>query len=77
MNSRRPEIGDEENTSFELLDTVLEDLKPGLAYGEETLLAKAQELIMKGVHHRFPRCDRMDIPQRSLAERLRDAPKGG
>ena len=77
MNSKRSEIGDEENTSFELPGAVLEDLKPGLVYGEETLLAKAQELIMEGVHHRFPRRDRMDIPQRSLAERLREAAKGG
>ena len=71
MNSKRSEIGDEKNTLFEVPDPVFENLKPGLAYGEEKHGDAAEG------HDRFPRCDRKDIPQGSLAERIRKAPKGG
>jgi hypothetical protein len=72
MNSKRSEIGDEENTSFELRDSVLEDLKPGIDYSEEK-----REHATEGHHDRFPRRDKKDVPQASLAERIRKEPKGG
>jgi hypothetical protein len=78
MTSKRSEIGDEENTSFELRGSVLEDLKPGLV-DEEVNPGDATEghAHEAEVDHRFPRRDRKDIPQGSLAERLRKAEKGG
>jgi len=78
MTSKGSEIGDEENTSFELPDSILEDLKPGLSY-EEASHGDATEEHSHGaeVDQRFPRRDRKDIPQESLAERLRKAMKGG
>jgi hypothetical protein len=78
MNSTRLEIGDEDNRSFVLPESVLENLKPGLLYGEEKL-GNAAEGHVHGaeVHHRFPRSERKAIPQGSLAERIRKAAQGG
>lgn len=70
MRSKRSNIGDDENTSFEVPE-VLEELKPGLDDREET--GEAAE----GHHSRFPRGDRKEIPQESLAARVRKAQKGG
>lgn len=67
---------DEENTSFEFLDEVLEDLKPGFADGDEKH-GDETEGHVHGEAKRFPRCDSKDIPRESLAERIRKATRGG
>jgi hypothetical protein len=71
MNPKRPKTGDEENTSFEL---ALEDLKPGVADSEEK---PGDTTKGNRDHDRFPRRDKKDIPQESLANRIRGAAKGG
>ena len=70
MNSKRSEIGDERNASFELPDSVLEDLRPGIDYREGK-----KEHTTEG-HHRLPRRDKKDVPQASLSERIRKAQRG-
>ncbi len=70
MNSKRQEIGDERNASFEL--PALDDLKPGIEFGEQKRGDAAG-----GEDHRRPRREKKDIPQESLAERIRRARKGG
>ncbi len=72
MNSKRSEIGDDDNTSFELPDSSLEDLKPGFDHREEK-----REETAEGHHDRFPRRDKKEIPREPLAERIRKARKGG
>jgi len=70
MNSKRQEIGDERNASFEL--PALEDLKPGIEFRGEKRGAAAE-----GEDHRRPPREKKDIPQESLAERIRRARRGG
>lgn len=77
MNTRNPERGDEENTSFELSESALEHVRPGATYGDETADARAGEAQGTEGHHRLPRRDRKDVPQESLAARIRKASKGG
>jgi hypothetical protein len=71
VNSKRAEIGDDRNASFELSDSRLEDLKPGIVYGGEK-----RESTAEG-QHRFPRRDKKDIPQESLRARIGKALKEG
>ena len=70
MNSKRSEVRDEKNTSFELPDSVLEDLRPGIDYREGK-----EEHTTEG-HHRLLRRDKKNVPQASLAERIRKAQRG-
>ncbi len=72
MNTKSTEIGDERNRSFESPDLKQEELKPGFKPADQ------QPQAAPGDHHRFPhRRDKKDVPQESLAERIRKAQKGG
>ena len=78
MRTKDPERGDEENSSFELSESALENIKPGATYGDEPgAEARAGQVHGTEGHHRLPRRDRKDIPQESLAARIRKASKGG
>lgn len=78
MPIKDPEMGDEGNSSFDLPESALENIKPGANYGDETGRdAKAGEAHGAEGHHRLPRRDKKDIPQESLAARIRRASKGG
>lgn len=69
MKSKRLETHDERDTSFELPDSFFEGLKPGF----EPAGKRSKEAALEG-HHRFPRIsERKDVPQTSLAERIRKA----
>lgn len=74
MNSKKTDSDDDRNRSFDLPE--LEKLKPGLLYeggsGEGQAPAHGVE-----THHRLTRRDRKDIPQTSLAERIRKVQKEG
>jgi hypothetical protein len=64
MNRRRPEVGDQENASFETLDSDLHHVKSGFDSGEEPEKREGA--------HRFPRrSNEEDVPKESLADRLR------
>jgi hypothetical protein len=78
MRSRKPEPGDERNSSFEVPASVLEDLKPGLVYGEEKTggAAKSNAPAVEDSHRR-ERHERKDIPTEPLAKRIRKTQKGG
>ncbi|MCA1634475.1 MAG: hypothetical protein LC802_12465 [Acidobacteria bacterium] len=76
MRLKGSENGDEGNSSFELPDSVLEDLKPGVEHGEDDDDATDNHAHQTEVHHRFRRRDKTDIPQESLAERIRKAAEG-
>ena len=78
MRSRKSEVGDERNSSFEVPDSVLENLKPGLVYGEEKT-GGARQSHAHGAEdsHRRERHERKDIPNETLAERIRKTRKGG
>ena len=76
MNSKKSTVGDESNTLFGV-PGVVEDAKPGFAYSEQKRDDPADaDARGKRAHHRFPRRDRKDIPQESLAARLRKTMKG-
>jgi hypothetical protein len=78
MRTKNPERGDEENSSFELSESALESIKPGAIYGDEASgEAKAGQVHGTEGHHRLARSDRKDVPQESLAARVRKASKGG
>lgn len=78
MHSRKPERGDEENNSFELSESVLEQIKPGSTYGDEKGGGTgATHAPGTEGHHRLTPRQRKDIPQESLAARIRKASKGG
>ncbi len=70
MNSKKS--GDDDNASFEVSGSLLEDRNPGLDDREEK-----REDAAEGHHDRFPRRHQKDIPKGSLAERIRKAKKGG
>ena len=74
MNSKKTDSDDDRNRSFDLPDAALEKLKPGLLYegvpGEGEAPAHGVE-----THHRLSRRDRKDIPQTSLADRIRKVQK--
>jgi hypothetical protein len=70
MDPNRPEVGDERNTRFELPES-RRDVTPGFDSDEEP------SAVSEG-HYRFPRRRREeDIPQQSLAERIRSDRQGG
>jgi hypothetical protein len=72
MSAKNTDPDDERNRSFDLPDAALEKLKPGVVYegvpGEGQPPAHGVE-----THHRLSRRDRKDIPETSLAERIRKA----
>jgi hypothetical protein len=69
MKSKRLEINDERDISFELPDSYFEDLKPGFRPAE-----KKRKTVAPEGHHRFPRIsERKNVPQTPLAERIRKA----
>ena len=78
MRSRKPQLGDERNSSFEVPASVLEDLKPGLVYGEEKTggAGKSHAPGVEDSHRREPH-GRKDIPTEPLAKRIRKPQKGG
>ena len=70
MDANRSEVGDEKNTSFELPD-FRKEVTSGFDPGEEP------SEVSEG-HDRFPqRLKQEDIPQESLAERIRRDRQGG
>ena len=78
MQPKRWQRGDEENTSFEMSESALESTRPGLTYGDEQdPHSNADQGPEAAGHHRFPHRERKDIPQESLAARIRKATKGG
>lgn len=71
MNPKRLEVSDEANTSFAPQGPNVTDIKVGF-YDDEQ-----KDEASEG-HHRFPRRkSKAEIPQESLAERLRAAHQGG
>ncbi len=74
MNSKKLEIGDDRNTLFELSEPVFEKLKPGVVYGEKE--GRKKSAAHDDTSDRCPPCHQKDIPQVSLAERIRKGPKG-
>jgi hypothetical protein len=66
MSRRRGRSRDEDNRSFSTTPEVEEDNKPGMVPADK----RAAE-VTEG-HHRRPPRDK-DVPQESLAKRLRDA----
>jgi len=71
MNRKTPPVSDEENTSF--VPQSLANATAGFDAGEQ----QAQEGEASKGHHRFPRRkSRDEIPQESLAERLRAKRQG-
>jgi hypothetical protein len=71
MNTKNTESNDARNRSFESPELRLEDHKPGFKPAE-------QQQATAGGDHRFPRRrEKKDVPQESLAERIRRASKGG
>jgi len=78
MQPKNREHSDEENTPFEASESVLESIKPGVTYGDEHgSHSKPDQGPDAADHHRFPRRERKEIPQESLAARIRKATKGG
>jgi hypothetical protein len=78
MPIRDVDSGDEGNGSFELPELALENTKPGMTYEDEAARkAKPAEGPGEEGSDRFPRRQRTDIPQESLAARIRKASKGG
>lgn len=77
MNRNRTEHSDEENSSFGRSEVALEKIKPGLKYGVERdrTTGAAHADSEEGNHRRHHR-EEKDIPQGSLAERIRKATKG-
>jgi hypothetical protein len=75
MNTHRTDEDDDENTSFEV-ESPLEELKPGFVYGDEAGRTARRTSEDAEGHHRVPMADRKDIPQTSLAERIRAPRKG-
>jgi hypothetical protein len=70
MDANGLEVGDERNTRFELPES-RRDVTPGFDPDEEP------SAVSEG-HSRFPRRRREeDIPQESLAERIRSDSQGG
>jgi hypothetical protein len=69
MGAKRPEVGDERNTSF-VPPEFMRNLTPGFHDEEPTSEAEGE--------YRFPRRRRQeDVPQESLAERIRKDRQGG
>ena len=65
MRRRQPQVGDHENTDFEIIDEATHRVKPGFDSGEER--GEPQE-----GEHRFPhRRSEADVPSGPLSERLR------
>jgi hypothetical protein len=73
MSLRKPEHGDENNAAFETAEVPLDHSKSGLKH-DAPAAGSAEDA--EG-HHRFARSDAKDIPQQSLAARVRNAAKGG
>jgi hypothetical protein len=72
MDGNRSEVGDERNTPFELPEST-KDITSGFDPGEEP-----SEVSESEGHDRFPqRLKQEDIPQESLAERIRRDRQGG
>jgi hypothetical protein len=69
MNSRRLEVGDEDNTSFALQSSKLTNASVGFDAGEQQASESSEP---SGGHDRFQRRkSKEEIPQQSLAERVR------
>jgi hypothetical protein len=67
MTPRRPEVGDEENSPFEILEPDWHHARAGFDAGEKPAAVPEGE-------HRFPRRhEEKDIPRQSLADRIRGA----
>jgi hypothetical protein len=65
MERGRQEVGDQDNTSFEMIGENVNHSKPGFESGKEATESREGE-------HRFPRrTGEHDVPQASLAERIR------
>lgn len=77
MPNRNLDKDDEANSSFELPESALENTKPGATYDDAGGEARPGEAHGAEGHHRLTRRDRKDVPQESLAARMRKASKGG
>jgi hypothetical protein len=71
MASERSDAADERNSAFDV-ETVLEELKAGFAEPPRRPRPAAGE-----DHDRFPRTPRREVPQESLAARVRRAREEG
>lgn len=69
--SKSLDARDEENTSFELRDPAVENIKPGFDRGES-----ARAVAEDGSDRFTPSGEKGDIPQAPLAERLNRKEKG-
>jgi hypothetical protein len=77
MQSRKLTHDDEANGPFELPDSASEQTRPGLHYGDEKdSRGRAPGPAAEG-HNRLTPRQKKEIPQKPLAQRLRDAGKGG
>jgi hypothetical protein len=76
MNARKSERGDEGNSAFELDDSTLERTRPGATFGDEHERHGAGHQADAEGHHRLHPRPKKDIPQQSLADRMRRASKG-
>lgn len=69
MESVRQEVGDEHNSSFEMIAVDVRHSKPGFESGEEATESREGE-------RRFPLSEERDVPQASLADRIRNGKHG-
>ena len=78
MVAKKPERDDEGNSSFDLDESTLESTRPGATYGDEHDRdgGGREAAAAEGQHRLRPR-PKKDIPQQSLADRIRRASKGG
>lgn len=77
MKRNRTERSDEANSSFGLSEAALENIKPGsMRSDERDRITGADQRGSEEGHHRLLPREEKDIPQGSLAERIRKATKG-
>jgi hypothetical protein len=77
MEAKKLERGDEGNSAFEPDESALESTRPGATYGDEHDRDAGGGQASAEGHHRLRRRPKKDIPQESLADRIRRASKGG
>lgn len=75
MHSRKSDPENEGNTSFDLAEPELEHPKPGLVYDVERDPGAVEGEDAEGQHRLAP-SPRKEIPQKTLADRIRDESKG-